>query len=86
MAASKAEQKASAAESRIRELEALHRASEDEVTQLKRDKVLLVEHVADLQKKVNLFSISAPANISTQFLLQSFVCVVCVCVCLRECV
>ena len=53
MASNKVEQKANAAQSRISELEALYRASEEEVVQLKRDKVLLVEHVADLQKKVS---------------------------------
>ncbi|KAL8577252.1 hypothetical protein ACOMHN_022440 [Nucella lapillus] len=40
------------AQSRINELEALQQSSESEVTQLKRDKILLVEHVADLQKKI----------------------------------
>nr|KAG5691351.1 hypothetical protein BaRGS_033400 [Batillaria attramentaria] len=39
-------------QSRITELEGLQKATEAEVTQLKRDKVLLVEHVADLQKKI----------------------------------
>ena len=48
----KMELKASTAQSRITELEGLQQAGEVEVTQLKRDKVLLVEHVADLQKKV----------------------------------
>lgn len=47
-----AELRASTNQSRISELESLHHATEAEVTQLKRDKVLLVEHVADLQRKI----------------------------------
>ncbi|XP_076437588.1 uncharacterized protein LOC143276817 isoform X2 [Babylonia areolata] len=40
------------AQSRVKELEGLQQAGDAEVSQLKRDKVLLVEHVADLQRKI----------------------------------
>ncbi|KAK7475895.1 hypothetical protein BaRGS_00032863 [Batillaria attramentaria] len=51
-ACSTAERRLNTNQSRITELEGLQKATEAEVTQLKRDKVLLVEHVADLQKKI----------------------------------
>ncbi|XP_070209611.1 paramyosin-like isoform X3 [Littorina saxatilis] len=46
------ELKVNTLQSKVNELEALHQSSEADITQLKRDKVLLVEHVADLQKKI----------------------------------
>ena len=39
--------------SRLTELEAVHQRSDTENTQLRRDKMLLVDHVSNLQRKVN---------------------------------
>lgn len=49
---SAAELKVNKLQSRINELEGLHQGSDAEVAQLRRDKILLVDHVAELQKKV----------------------------------
>ncbi|XP_074656380.1 uncharacterized protein LOC141909699 isoform X2 [Tubulanus polymorphus] len=43
---------ASTTRSRLNEIEALHQNAETENTQLRRDKMLLVDHVADLQKQI----------------------------------
>ena len=40
--------------SRLAELESSHQNNETENAQLRRDKMLLVDHVADLQKKVRI--------------------------------
>ena len=42
-----------AAKSRMVELEGMRSATETENAQLRKDKTLLVDHVAELQKKVN---------------------------------
>lgn len=52
VSANKSDLRANAAEARVAELESLYKASEDDVRQLRHDKVLLVEHVADLQRKI----------------------------------
>ena len=45
--------------SRLAELEAMHGQSDSENTQLRRDKMLLVDHVANLQRQVSTISDSA---------------------------
>ena len=52
---SQAELRVTTLQSRVTELESLQHASTSEAKQLKQDKVLLVEHVAELQTKVGIF-------------------------------
>lgn len=52
MSSNKTELRANTAEARVAELESLYEASESDIKQLKYDKVLLVDHVADMQKKI----------------------------------
>ena len=42
------------ARSRVTEITSMHGHLETEVTQLRKDKALLVDHVADLQQKVSV--------------------------------
>ena len=70
---SQAELRVTTLQSRVTELESLQHASTSEAKQLKQDKVLLVEHVAELQTKVgrslHYISLSLFLNISPSLYL-----------------